>query len=243
MTVSTEVKIYSTAKKAYKALAKEIYKTTKISSQKRIDIALSGGNSPIQLFKKIKKKYAELISWDRVHFWWGDERCVPQNDDQSNYKWANEFLLSGIPIPDKNIHRIKGENIPAKEAILYANEIKKNLNHRGEIPVFDIVILGLGEDGHTASIFPNQLDLFKTNDVCAVSKHPETGQTRITLTGKVINNASRIFFLVTGENKAGRISEIMDDDEKAELLPAYHVVPENGSLIWFLDEEAASKII
>jgi 6-phosphogluconolactonase len=116
------------------------------------------------------------------------------------------------------------------------------LNYRGENPVFDLVLLGLGEDGHTASIFPDELELFEDERVCAVATHPLSGQKRITITGRVLNNANRVFFLVTGSNKSQRISEIMNDDEAAKLLPAYYISPKNGELIWFLDEPAAQKI-
>ena len=113
---------------------------------------------------------------------------------------------------------------------------------RGNWAVFDLIILGLGNDGHTASIFPYQLELFEHKKNCAVSKHPITGQKRITLTGIPLNNANRVFFLVTGKNKALRISEIMNDDEAAKLLPAYYIEPKNGELIWYIDEDAAELI-
>ncbi len=239
---TTEVRIFDSPKDTYKALAKEIYQLTLNSNQPRFDIVLSGGNSPANLFSRIAKKYSDVISWDRIHFWWGDERCVPPESENSNYKMANDLLLSRISIPKENIHRIKGENVPEEEAIRYANEIETNLNYRGENPVFDLVILGLGEDGHTASIFPDQLELFEEEEICAVSQHPITGQKRITLTGRVLNNSSRVFFLVIGGNKAQRISEIMNDDEAAKLLPAYYISPNTGILIWFIDEAAGSKI-
>ncbi len=242
MAVSTEVKIYANSKDVVKALAKEIYKLTKSSVQERFNILLSGGNTPTELFKKIAKKYPDSIEWERVHFWWGDERCVSPHNEKSNFKQAQEFLLSQIAIPSENIHRIKGENNPDEEAVRYAAEIKENINFRGENPVFDLVLLGLGEDGHTASIFPDELELFEDKRVCAVTKHPLTGQKRITITGKVLNNANRVFFMVTGAGKSQRISEIMNDDEAAKLLPAYYISPANGELIWFIDEAAAQKI-
>ncbi len=242
MTNIPEVKIFSKPKKVCKAAAKEILKLTQESSQLRFDIALSGGSTPKRLFKILASDFSELIQWERIHFWWGDERCVPPDSENSNFKLAMDYLFSYINIPEENLHRIKGENDPEKEVERYAEEIQKNLNYRGENPVFDMVILGLGEDGHTASIFPDQIELFEDEKICALSQHPITGQNRITLTGKVLNNASRVFFLVTGANKAQRISEIMNDDEAAKLLPAYYISPKNGTLIWFLDEEAAVRI-
>lgn len=242
MAATTEVKIYDTVEELIKTLAKEIYILTINSTQAQFHIVLSGGSSPIALFKRIRKKYAESINWQRIHFWWGDERCVAPDDEQSNFKSANDILLSHISIPPENIHRMKGENNPEDEAKRYADEIMKNVNHRGDNPVFDLVILGLGDDGHTASIFPGQLELFEEKQICMATQHPITGQNRITLTGNAINNANRIFFLVTGKNKAQRIAEIMNDDEAAKLLPAYYVSPKNGSLIWFIDEAAGSKM-
>lgn len=242
MTHETEVKIFKNPKKVYNAIAKSIIKLTADSTQKVFDIALSGGNSPKGLFEKISKKYKDEIPWERIHLWWGDERCVPPTHEQSNYKMTVDLLISRINIPEKNIHRIRGEEDPELEAIRYSKEIEDTLNSRGKEPVFDLIILGLGDDGHTASIFPDQLELFDHPENCAVAEHPITGQKRITLTGHVLNNANRIYFLVTGENKAMRISEIMNDNEAAKLLPAYYISPINGNLIWFLDEAAASLI-
>ncbi len=238
----TEVKIYKSPKKVYNGIAKNIIKLTRESKQKAFDIALSGGNSPKGLFKKISKKYKDEIPWERIHLWWGDERCVSPDSEQSNYKMTVDYLLSNINIPEENIHRIHGEEEPEQEAKRYSKELEETLNSRGKDPVFDLIILGLGDDGHTASIFPDQIELFEYPENCAVAQHPITGQKRITLTGNVLNNANRIYFLVTGENKAMRISEIMNDSEAAKLLPAYYIAPENGDLIWFLDEEAASLI-
>ncbi len=242
MTTETEVRIFETPKKVYKAIAKEIVKHAQKTNQPRFDIALSGGNSPKGLFKKMSKKYRDLIPWDRIHFWWGDERCVSPHDAESNYKMTVDYLLSKINIPKENIHRIKGERNPDEEAKRYSEEITSNLNSRNEIPVFDLIILGMGSDGHTASIFPNQMELLNTEKICEVAQHPNSGQKRITLSGRVINNANRIFFLVTGENKAMRISEIMNDTDAAKQLPAYHIAANSGRLIWFLDDAAASKI-
>ncbi len=242
MTSAPEVIISSNPKRVCKAVAKKILQLTQGSSQARFDIALSGGSTPKKLFKVLASGFAEKIPWERIHFWWGDERCVPPSSEHSNFKQANDFLFSQVSIPPTNIHRIKGECIPEKEALRYAGEIQESLNHRGDAPVFDIIILGLGEDGHTASIFPDRLGLLSDKSICKVSRHPLTGQERITLTGKVLNNANQVYFLVIGASKALRISEIMNDDEAAKLLPAYHISPENGSLIWFLDDEAASGV-
>lgn len=242
MAAITEVRIFDTKENVYDSVAKEILKITSESQQEIFDIALSGGNTPKGFFKTLSENYADEIPWKRIHFWWGDERCVAPDDEQSNYKMTVDHLLANIDIPEQNIHRIKGEANPEEEAVRYSDELEKTLNSRGKDPVFDIIILGLGNDGHTASIFPDHLELFEHKQSCAVATHPLSGQKRITITGNVLNNANQIFFLVTGENKAMRVSEIMNDSEAAKLLPAYYISPVNGELIWFLDKPAASLI-
>lgn len=242
MASTTEVKIFSDQEQVVKSLAEVIFKLTQTSTKDGFHILLSGGSTPLVLFKEIEEKYSDLINWQQIHFWWGDERCVPKESDESNYKHVNDLLISKVAIPDSNVHRIKGENEPEKEAKKYSEEIKTYINMRGESPVFDLVLLGLGDDGHTASIFPGELELFEDKRICAVTSHPLSGQKRITVTGKVLNNANRIFFMVTGANKAQRISEIMNDNDAAKLLPAYYISPTNGELIWFIDENAAKNI-
>lgn len=242
MAESTGVHIYTGPKDVSKSVARKIKKMILKSKQERFDIALSGGTTPRKLFKRLAKKYADDIPWDRVHFWWGDERCVEPDSEQSNYNMAREALFEKINIAKDNIHRIIGENNPKDETVRYAAEMKEGLTMKNGLPVFDLVLLGLGDDGHTASIFPGQLHLFNTEKWCAVSNHPQTGQKRITLTGKVINNARHIFFVVTGTGKASRISEIMNDDQLSKEYPASYVEPKHGSVAWFIDEDAASEI-
>jgi len=242
MTGITEVKIYETPEKIVKAFAKELLRIVNNSDQKRFDIALSGGETPRLLFRFLSSKYEDKLPWKRLHFWWGDERCVEPTHEDSNFGVAYDLLFSMIDIPEENIHRIKGENEPEKEAISYSLQIQKELNHRKDWPVFDLIILGMGKDGHTASIFPDQINLLESDKICEVAVHPETGQKRITLTGKVLNNAHRVYFLVTGHGKAKRVSQIMNNLKTAQKFPATHIIPENGNLIWYLDEAAAEKI-
>lgn len=242
MAHSTEVKIYTKPKKLARRVAREINKLIRESNRKRFDIALSGGSTPKILFKALVKKHNDSIPWERVHFWWGDERCVSPESDESNFKLAKDNLFQKIPVPLKNIHRIHGEDDPEVEAKRYADELLTQLGKLENVPVFDLILLGLGEDGHTASIFPGQLDLFHSDRLCTVTQHPETGQNRITLTGKVINKARNIFFMVTGESKAPRVSEIMNNEQVAQNHPAWHVDPSPGILTWFIDDPAASQI-
>jgi 6-phosphogluconolactonase len=237
-----EVKVTDSPKKLAKRVAKAIAGMIHKTGQERIHIALSGGTTPRILFERLALKYSELPEWNKVHLWWGDERCVDPGSGESNFRMTEESLFSKVSIPKDNIHRIRGEAIPEEEALRYEEEIKRFLDTRDELPVFDLVLLGLGEDGHTASLFPDQLELLHSDKLCSVAIHPQSGQKRITLTGKVINNANEIFFMVTGTGKARRVSEIMNNLPEAKRLPAYHILPLHGRLTWYLDTPASEMI-
>ncbi|NNE03249.1 MAG: 6-phosphogluconolactonase [Eudoraea sp.] len=213
-----------------------------IAGKNEVHIALSGGSTPQIVFEELASHKKETIDWSNVHFYWGDERCVPPTDDQSNYKMTLTYLLSQITIPATNIHRIKGEDIPTEEAVRYEELLREKLPYSGGIPSFDLVILGMGEDGHTASIFPHEIGLWESEKLCEVAVHPESGQKRITITGKVINHSKEVAFLVTGIGKKEKVAEIMKQQGDFKKYPASLVAPENGNLIWFLDKEAASGL-
>lgn len=236
-----ELKIYNDAASVTEAFAKNLAQWIKESRSPFFHVALSGGSTPKLLFKHLANNYKNVIEWSKAHFWWGDERMVPADDDESNYKMTNELLLSQINIPEGNIHRIRGEEDPPTESVRYGDEIESLVPEKETWPAFDLIILGLGDDGHTASIFPNQMELLHSLDVCEVATHPSSGQKRITLTGKVLNSAEKTAFLVTGENKADRLQEIFSDSDKGRLLPAYHIHPA-GELYWFVDQAAAGKL-
>lgn len=212
------------------------------STDNKINLALSGGNTPKYIFKFLVEHFAKKISWDKINFFWGDERCVPPTDDDSNYKMAYENLLSKISVPGKNIFRIKGEEVPEGEAKRYSEVINKTLPQQNHLPVFDLIMLGIGEDGHTASIFPDQLHLLYESKICSVAVHPATTQKRITLTGKVINNARNIVFIVTGKNKSKIVDSILTYNIESKNYPATYIKPVAGNLIWLLDKEASSLL-
>lgn len=204
-------------------------------------IALSGGSTPRQIFEYLSENYSDKIDWKKLKLFWGDERCVPPENNDSNFKMANESLLKKVPIPEENIFRIYGEADPIEEAKRYSEIIKNNVQSVNDVPSFDLVLLGLGEDGHTASIFPNKLESFYSTDLCIATKHPQTRHDRITVTGKVINSATRVIFIVTGDNKAQIVSEIIGANS-GKIFPAKLVNPVNGELIWMLDTAAAQKL-
>jgi len=207
-----------------------------------IDVALSGGSTPKAIFKVIATEYAQKVDWRRFRFFWGDERCVGPNHDESNYKMAADFLFNYISIPDENIFRIKGEDIHEVEAKRYEELIAGKLKLLNGIPQFDIILLGLGEDGHTASIFPDNLNLFNGKNLYAVAQNPDNLQKRITMTGKLINNASNIVFLVTGIKKASILRNIIRGNDESLIYPASYVKPASGEIFWLIDHEAASEL-
>lgn len=204
--------------------------------------ALSGGSTPKILFDYMAERYKDSPLWTRMHFYWGDERCVAPDHEESNYKMAKERLFDKVPVPEANIHRIKGENDPEQEASRYAEELAEHMPLQDGQPVFDMIILGMGGDGHTASIFPHQMELLTSESICEVATHPESGQKRVTLTGPMINAGHEVAFLVTGEGKQEKISEIFHKTGSWEMYPAAHINPELGILQWFIDEAAAAGI-
>ena len=213
-------------------------------SGRGFNIALSGGSTPGILFEYIVKSYSKDDPgiWEKVHFYWVDERCVPPDHPESNYRMVNDTLLGKLPHSDNYVFRMRGEMEPQAEAARYSQLLKEQLPSVNELPVFDLVLLGMGKDGHTASIFPDQMELLYTDNLCDVGVHPESGQQRLTLTGRVINNADNVFFLVTGKDKATRLAEILGRGKQAETFPASYIKPVHGKLSWFLDNEAAKLL-
>ncbi|KAF0131523.1 MAG: 6-phosphogluconolactonase [Bacteroidetes bacterium] len=206
-------------------------------------IALSGGSTPMAIFQYLTANYRVSIPWHRLLVFWSDERCVAPDDQESNYRMTKENLLNQVPIALENIFRIKGENDPAEEAEEYASIVKQFVPSTNDIPQFDLIMLGLGEDGHTASIFPESLQLFYSEKLFVVAEHPLTRQQRITATGTLINNSKAVVFIVTGKSKSKIVRLVIDQESENRHLPASLVNPEKGELLWLLDEEAAGIII
>jgi 6-phosphogluconolactonase len=238
------VKIFQDPYSLAKEFAGEMIYLIKLSTEKSkpFSVALSGGSTPEILFTLLSENYAKSVFWQFVHIFWVDERCVSPDDSESNYGMTRRKLLSNIDIPSTNIHRIKGEEDPENEVICYSEEILKFTEKRDGLPLFDLMILGLGEDGHTASIFPGHMELINSDKICDVALHPKTLQKRITLTGRVINNADFITFLVTGKKKEKIVKRIFNKSMDTHNLPASYIVPIYGRLSWFLDREASSLL-
>lgn len=211
-----------------------------VSQKKEIFLCLSGGSTPEIIYQTLSKDYKTKIDWNKVHLFWGDERCVPPESDESNYGMTRKYLHNFIDIPSKNVHYINGENNPEREAIRYSEELLKNVPLKNDYPNFDLVMLGLGDDGHTASIFPDQMEVIDSDKLCKVTLHPSSKQKRITLTAKIFNNAERVIFLVTGKSKASIVKKVAQDRKK--VFPAEFIQPVYGKLDYFLDSDAASLL-
>jgi len=238
------VKIFDTPTDLAESMASELKKIYEVVILKKgkVSIALSGGNTPKLLFQTLSNNYKDKIDWSKVNLFWVDERCVPPESEESNFGMTYKYLLSNINIPGSNIHRIEGENIPYNEAERYAGVLRNNLRLENNLPKLDITLLGMGDDGHTASIFPDQMYLLNSDNYCEVAMNPYTGQKRITLTGKVINNSERIYFLVTGKNKAEIVKDILEKENEYKKYPASHIEEVNGQIKWYLDKGASAKL-
>jgi 6-phosphogluconolactonase len=193
----------------------------------------------MKILDKIINNPGIVIDWNRIHFYWGDERCVPPDNPESNYNNLWNGFLKFLEIPSSNIHRIMGENKPEIEVSRYSALLFNLLPVKDDLPRFDLVFLGLGEDGHTASIFPG-ISETHGNEVCFFTHQPLTNQGRISLSLKLLNNSKKIIFLVTGNSKARVLKEIIGRGEGYLKYPAGMINPYNGSLDWFLDEDAAA---
>lgn len=235
--VHYNLKIFDDLKKLSKFFS-ELLKDRVDEASGKFNLALSGGSTPKFLFKYLSSHYQNEIEWNKISFFFGDERCVPPDHDESNYKMANEILFNNLNIAEKNIFRIKGENSPKEEAVRYSNIILSSVKVVNNFPQFDMIMLGLGKDGHTASIFPDQMNLLISNKICDTAIHPVTKQNRITLTGRILNNAKLIVFVVTGISKSKIVNKILNKKEDAEKLPANFISPIHGDIIWLLGASA-----
>jgi 6-phosphogluconolactonase len=209
-------------------------------------VALSGGSTPRAAFEQIARlTRAHGLEWEKVHIFWGDERCVPPENAQSNYRLARESLLGRLNLPSANIHRVPGELEPRTAAQAYESDLRSALARRVDpgldLPRFDLILLGLGQDGHTASLFPGSPALTEYLR-WVLALQADDGSWRVTLTLPVINAASEVLFLVSGRQKAEILRRVLRGQEDLRGLPAQAVQPAGGDVIWLVDAPAASLI-
>ena len=215
-----------------------------VSLRGRFTAALCGGKTPVALYSILAKPpYLSQIPWARVHLFWGDERCVPPDHTDSNYRMVRELLLDHVPIPPANIHRMPGEMDPVEAAALYERGRREFfVPHGAGFPVFDFILLGLGEDGHTASLFPGTRAIHESARWVLCHYVDAQKGWRITLTPPVINSARMVVFLTAGSGKAAVLKDILEGPYRPDSLPAQVVRPAGGELLWMLDREAAALL-
>ncbi len=241
---NTEILIFRNIEQISDFVIKKWLEISEKAIEKRgqFSVALSGGNTPVALYQRLAGA-GEISTWNRTHVFLVDERFVPFKDKESNYRMISRTLLSHIEIPGKNVHPVStSENTPQDSAVKYEEDLRSFFKTKqGEFPGFDLILLGIGEDGHTASLFSDAPALNETERLAvAVSPPDKSGKERITLTFPVINNADNIFFLICGSNKAVVVDEILQ--KKNTELPASMVRPENGRMFFLIDKEAGSLL-
>jgi 6-phosphogluconolactonase len=239
--VTRDVQVFPTEEALADAVARHIAKCAdeSIAATGRFILALSGGSTPEAAYQRLTTDDRRLaIDWRLIHILWGDERCVPPDDPRSNYRMAKEALLDRVPIPAEHIHRIRGEDDPETAASDYERELRRILDH-GEI---DLVLLGLGEDGHTASLFPGQPAVHETERWVRAVRAPDGKLWRVTLTPGILNRARSVTFLVSGANKAATLQRVLEQPFTPDALPAQAIRPARGRVTWMVDQAAAGRV-
>lgn len=208
-----------------------------IAERRRFLVSLSGGSTPMKLFERLANK---TLDWTHVHFFWGDERCVPVDDPGNTYGQTKKILFDKIGTT--NIHRIESELEPDSAAQAYAHTLSEFADAPFDFPRFDLVLLGMGDDGHTASLFPGSPVNIETSTIAVTAHYQDRPANRVSLTPKVFNQAREIWFLVTGTGKAETLRRVINGERNLEQLPAQRIQPVNGNLVWMIDN-AAGKFL
>jgi 6-phosphogluconolactonase len=247
MNKQPDIRIYPNLSALEDAVAKHFLLATNQAVQQRGQalIAISGGRTPLGLFHLLgSDAYRATLPWTQTHFFWVDERLVPPQDQESNFGRFKDIVLDPLKISPQQVHAIDG-NLPAQEsAQMYEKELHTFADVGQELPRFDWVLLGMGTDGHTASLFPGQLDEeMEEKSAVAVSAHYDDRPSgRVTLTPRILNLARQVVFMVSGTAKAQRLQEVLQGEHNPLRLPAQRIQPVDGRLVWMLDEAAASRL-
>ena len=237
-----ELRVYADAGAVAQALAESFVAVGRAAIAERgaFAVALSGGNTPRAAYELLATDPLRTsLPWSEVFIYFGDERCVPPDDERSNYRMAREVFLDSVPIPSANVARMRGEADPGLAANEYASILRTEL---GTNPCFDLVMLGLGEDGHTASLFPGIAQAAEENSLVEAAYPESQGMWRISVTPKLINAARRVVFAVEGVAKARALAAVYEGPSDPMTYPAQLVQPSSGELTWLVDEAAASLL-
>lgn len=232
--ITPEIKVLPSPAEIAKEAAERIVAAAGAAEQ--FSFVLSGGSTPKALYELLATEdFRDRIDWGRCHIYFGDERCVPPDHADSNYRMAKLALLSKVPIPGDNIYRIRGEINPNDAAIEYGKMLKERFGDRGP----DLVLLGMGDDGHTASLFPGTEALKETHHRCVANYVEKFKAWRVTLTAPFINRAENVLILAAGAGKAARLQEVLEGPQEPDRLPIQLIKPASGKLSWLLDSAAA----
>ena len=251
MTMPREIELVADAHHLADAVAHRFVSAANAAVQARGEfiVALSGGSTPRPAYARLATEpFVSMVDWSRIHFLWCDERCVPTYHEQSNFRMVRETLLDHVNVRDENVHRIQGEDDPAQAAANYERVLRALLRTPVGPPQItqasrlDLVLLGLGSDGHTASLFPHATSLKADGEWVATSYVQSASMWRVTLTTALINAASQIAFVVSGEEKAVIVREVLEGPNRQDSLPAQLIVPVDGRVAWLLDAKAAAKL-
>ncbi len=243
--MTTEVRLYADKEAVAEAVAQHFVTLAveAIAQKQPFSVALAGGSTPRPAYESLATpRYADRLDWSQVELFWGDERCVPPDHAESNYRMAYEALLRHVPIPEQNVHRMWGELEPEQAAEDYEEQLRSSFGDV-RVPRFDLILLGLGEDGHTASLFPHTPVLQGQGQERWVVAHyvEKLGAWRLTLTPVVLNAAENVTFIVVGERKAAILEEVTEGPYRPQELPAQRVQPRRGRLRWFVDRAALGE--
>ena len=238
--------VYDTPDRVAEAAAEMFAKYTMAAVAVRgvARIAISGGTTPRRMFALLADEpFVTVVPWDKLELYWVDERCVGPNDPESNYGMTREQLLSKVPLPAEKIFRMEGEIDPEEAASKYEAMLRNNFKLEGaQAPAFDLVLLGMGDDGHTASLFPHSMAVEELSRFVTANHVPQKETWRITLTWPVINHGRMVVFLIEGASKADRLHEVLLGDYDPETLPSQLIRPDSGKVNLLLDAEAARRL-
>lgn len=239
-----DLRIFADGAELARAAAEEFTRRADeaVRTRERFTVVLSGGSTPRSLYALLAdpaEPFRDRIEWRAVHFFWGDERHVPPDHPESNFRMARETLLDAAPIPAENIHRIRGEEPASRAASLYEDELRALFS---TAPRFDLVLLGLGADAHTASLFPGTEAVRERERWVVASWVEKLRSFRITLTPAALNRADAVIFLVQGEEKSEALHAVLEGECDLDRWPAQAIRPESGEVLWLVDRAAASGL-
>ena len=214
-----------------------------ICTHGEFSLCLAGGSTPAATYELMATRFHLSVDWKEVHFYWGDERCVPPDDEASNFAMANRTMLSRLTLQPGQVHRIHGEMPPLEAAARYEEELRAHFGLAGgEFPQFSLVLLGLGDNAHTLSLFPGIPAIHEQERMAVAVEVDAPQRWRVSLTAPVVNNAAHTIFMVTGEAKAVAVKDVLEGPRDVDRFPAQLIAPHDGELLWLLDRAAASLL-